>query len=462
MGDSGKITIIARNIKGNANGSVRYDAKKISNTSGGALTLNGKSKGTSYNKAEERKAPVKSMPPTIKVKEIELITALDSGSANDKSGGIQKGMVFGKTYQFRVKSYFDKEPPNKSVVKWMIKYHNLSKNKWEEIHLKAKGEVMKLFVNEKEMCGRFVYVRAYVNDPKTEGELKVWKHNRFRWFDRMIVEEEIEDRTSRGMPWKIDQASTSLCGMACIFYLFAKEKPDGYKKFARDLFRTGVATSNSYTVNPNEVLHQIDPSKKGFPRSYNRFINKYEKMPLIDFITMAGTRNTDNPKYKGGNEEFQAINWPWLMTRLGKKLLGYSTVEIDYYKANKSYLRDFFGSDEKLRILEKDIDKDYRNGYKICLLIDGSMVAFSKESNYSFDDFSEYHWIVYEGGLKYLNSSNLQELDYDDVSNIELNVFTWGEIRNDSLHPDYNIKMPKLKLEKNQFRSNYYAYLKFK
>ncbi|MCL9805317.1 hypothetical protein NAT51_07280 [Flavobacterium amniphilum] len=48
MSDSGKITIIAKNIKGNANGSVRYDAKKISNISGGAFTQNGETSGLNH------------------------------------------------------------------------------------------------------------------------------------------------------------------------------------------------------------------------------------------------------------------------------------------------------------------------------------------------------------------------------------------------------------------------------
>ncbi|OWP74356.1 hypothetical protein [Flavobacterium oreochromis] len=66
-------------------------------------------------------------------------------------------------------------------------------------------------MNDEGLCGRFVYIQAYIDDPKSEGKLKVWKHNRFRWFDRMIVEEEIDERTTQGMPWKINQAGTSLC-----------------------------------------------------------------------------------------------------------------------------------------------------------------------------------------------------------------------------------------------------------
>jgi hypothetical protein len=38
----------------------------------------------------------------------------------------------------------------------------------------------------------------------------------------MVVDDEIKERTDNNNPWLIYQSGTSLCGMACIFYLFAK------------------------------------------------------------------------------------------------------------------------------------------------------------------------------------------------------------------------------------------------
>ncbi|MEO8516465.1 MAG: hypothetical protein ABI426_06965 [Flavobacterium sp.] len=459
MSEAGKITIIANNIKGNAKGQVRYDAKKISNTSGGTFTQNGKDKGVAYGKAEERKSPVKVAQAITKVKKIELITTLEDGSANDKSGGIQKGMIFGKTYEFRVKSYTEKEPQNKSEIKWMLKYHSLSKNKWQEINLKARGDVLKLFVNEKDMCGRFVYIKAYINDSEAEGQLKIWMHNRFRWFDRMLVQEQAEERGKE--PWRIDQGNTSLCGMASLFYLLAKKDGKGYIKLTKELLRTGEYKYNDYIIMPHEnaqIMYSANPYKD----------KDYPKLPEVDWLTLACVRSKESSffgklLYKGKKgQDAEAINWPTLMKPLSKTLLGYTDVKMDYYKVNKSYLRDFFGSDEKLRILEKDINADFKNGYEICLLIDGSMVAYQAEANYSLDDFSEYHWVVYEGGLKMLNAKKIIETDYDEVTDIEFNVFTWGSLRNDTIDSKKSKKMPKIKLTKNQFRSNYYGYLKLK
>lgn len=54
-------------------------------------------------------------------------------------------------------------------------------------------------------------------------------------------------------------------------------------------------------------------------------MSMYDMTPeCLDFATMASTRNTDTPKYKGGNEEVQAINWPWVVKNLSSKLLGYT------------------------------------------------------------------------------------------------------------------------------------------
>jgi hypothetical protein len=194
----------------------------------------------------------------------------------------------------------------------------------------------------------------------------------------------------------------------------------------------------------------------------------HPNIPEVDWITLASVRSKESSffgelLYKGKEgQDAEAINWPTLMKPLGKSLLGYTDVEMDYYKVNKSYIRDFLGSNEKLRILQKDIDKDYKNGYQICLLIDSSMVEYLPEPDYSWSDFQEYHWVVYEGGLEMLNSKNIAESDYDKVTNINFNVFSWGKIRNDTTNSKTGKIMKKIRITKDQFRSNYYGYLKLK
>lgn len=447
---AGQITISAKNIIGNASGTIQDDAKTIKNIAGGKFTQNGK-KGVNNDKNEERK-PVKTG--TTQVKTIERITKLDLGSKNDKSGTTQEGMVFGKNYSFKVTEYTNGDPIDKSKIKWMIKYHSpeLSKNKWVEIPSTITGENYTIFVNEKDMCGRFVYIRAYINDAKTEGELKVWKHNRFRWFDREILEQEIKERTDDKKPWLVNQAGTSLCGMACIFYLFAKEQPESYKKFAKELFRTGEAKHNEYKAKPSiEVLERKINSKK--------LVENTGGMPLVDYVTMAGTRNTDNPDYKGGDEQVQAINWPWVVNNLSKKLLGYKNI-ID--KGTKNFIN---GSTGLINVENKlnELENLYKQNYKIILMVDSDLI----QDRFDFDS-ADYHWVVYEGGLN-ISAPNYRIKKYfEDL--IIFDLFSWGSNPKDKNPLILNSKTKKLernpeqgylnkKISISHFNTNFYGYI---
>jgi hypothetical protein len=389
-----------------------------------------------------------------KVKTIKLITALDDGSANDNTGtGIQKGMVFGKTYEFKVTDYTEETPENKSTINWMVKYHDLSKNKWVDNKLSHVGETLKFTVNEKEMCGRFIYVRAYIKDAETEGELKVWKHNRFRWFDRLIVESEIKERTINNQPWKVNQSGTSLCGMACIFYLFAKEQPENYKKFAKELFRTGEAHFNNYTVKPSIEVLEKKPFVDGtlndeeYPWHWILIKNKRKKinMPLIDYITMAGTRNTDNPSYKGGKEELQAINWPPLMTSLSENLLGYKEVES---KGIYNPIAPIGYTSKDIENKIGDINKQIKNGYKLILMIDSDLIDDLWDKS-SFD----LHWVILDSEIREVKmlDSNGQVMHQLDFS-----VYTWGT------NPFDTARYLKRPISKNHFMNNYNGYVKIK
>ncbi|MEO8516463.1 MAG: hypothetical protein ABI426_06955, partial [Flavobacterium sp.] len=88
MSETGKITIIAKNIKGNANGQVRYDAKKISNTSGGTFTQNGKGSGVSHVDNTARKEAV-----GIKIIKLE--------GPFDEEGKLVNNVKVGEFYTFK-------------------------------------------------------------------------------------------------------------------------------------------------------------------------------------------------------------------------------------------------------------------------------------------------------------------------------------------------------------------------
>jgi hypothetical protein len=94
-------------------------------------------------------------------------------------------------------------------------------------------------------------------------------------------------------------------------------------------------------------------------------------MPLVDYVTMASTRNTDNPKYKGGDEEFQAINWPNVVINLCEKLLGYSDV---HSKGVYNPIKPLATSTMEMQIKIDDINKQLNNGYRLMLMIDSDLI----------------------------------------------------------------------------------------
>ncbi|WP_136668426.1 DUF3289 family protein [Flavobacterium sp. H122] len=88
MSESGKITIIANNIKGNASGGIRYDANEISNASGGVFAQKGTSKGLNITDNTARKEAV-----AIKITKLE-------GPFDDK-GKLVKNVKIGEFYTFK-------------------------------------------------------------------------------------------------------------------------------------------------------------------------------------------------------------------------------------------------------------------------------------------------------------------------------------------------------------------------
>ncbi|WP_028888222.1 type VI secretion system tube protein TssD [Tenacibaculum ovolyticum] len=400
-------------------------------------------------KEEAYKSPVQAVEKKEQyfVEEIK-IENLDEGS---KNGGSNKklGIIYGKEYRLKVSKYKNNKLPNDNkTVKWSYSYTN-AEGVATIGNIKQTGGIITFKTDDLDFCGNNITFYAYIKNKENEASLEVFHHYRFRWFDREIIEQQIEERLKK--PWKINQGRTSLCGMACLFYIFAKNDKQGYKKLVETLHRTGKSIHNGYTVEPSE------DSKEEMYNTNPKTSKEHPWIPEVDWITMATTRSKESSfGYTGKKgQDASAINWPWLMTNLGKKLLGYKTVEMDYYKVNKSYVRDFFGSDEKVRILEEDINKDYQNGYEICMMIDADMMY--NKPDYDITDFGEYHWITYEGNLEILNSKGKSETDYDEVTDINFDIVTWGDFKRDK-----GIDKKKLRLSKASFRNNYYGYLKLK
>ncbi|MCH4829982.1 MULTISPECIES: hypothetical protein [Flavobacterium] len=203
------------------------------------------------------------------------------------------------------------------------------------------------------------------------------------------------------------------------------------------MFRTGEATFNSYTSKPSKEVTEKQVNKKGFPLNTGG-------MPLVDYVTMAGTRNTGNPDYKGGDEQFNAINTPWFMDELCTNLLGYKEVSsinsYDIAKKGKSIYNLVSSSSyhKKIQRLIDSLNEKLSKGYRLILNIDSDLISPDEDyhiPNNIFDKAEwkktrkttfepEYHWIVLESPIQ----SMITNLDKNGevYYTINFKVFTWG------------------------------------
>ncbi|MCT2408069.1 hypothetical protein NZD88_11010 [Chryseobacterium antibioticum] len=419
----------------------------------------------------------KGIEPT-QVKSIKLLTPLEKGSDNDGTGKNfnQDGAVFGKTYKFIVDTYTHLPPKDKKKIKWKFKYHSLSKNKWVEYTSPKTGEEYSLYLNEKDICGRTLHIMAYINDEESEGYLKVWHHNRFRFFDRKLVEKQAEERAKD--PWKVKQANSSLCGMAALYNALIKRSSSSYLKIVKDLLRTGQCTIGSYVIAPHPQaleMYDVNPQKTQDFKGMGMF--------EVDWLVLATTRSkesTSNLIYKGKEsgrmDMLKAVNWPDMLARMGKQVGGFSSSTahgLSYNSINNKKrilsgrIHDYFSNSDLEELLV--IDGLHKKGRHILMMIDADMI-YNKSSYSSLADvFNDSHWVVYEGGLTFYDADKNPTSDLEKAASVSFKIFTWGrdpqtgkyltlggKWENDA---DVQKMIGKPGLNIKSFKSNYYGYI---
>lgn len=465
-----------RIVKGNIT-EITGGTRKIFAKEGYEVHTNGQSinNGKDGKNHKEPENPPKKQSPT-RVKEIERITPRDDGSANDGSGGTQKGFIFGKTYEFKVKSFTNGNPISNQLIKWSQKYHNLSNNQWTEVPLNTRGDTLKLTLNDPEMCGRFVYIRAYIDDEDNEGELKIWKHNRFRWFDRKVVHEQIEERVKE--PWRIKQGSSSLCGMAALYYAMLKRDAEAYKKLAKKLFRTGEHTIGKYIIKPHDnALSMYDAKTTD---------SNYIAMGMfeIDWIVLATTRSKESLHSKfvyagfenGDIDMLKGVNWPDMLTRMCKEVAGFGNAishNLGFNAINNkkrlisARIHDYFSNSDLEELLE--IDRSHKWGHTNLMMIDSDMIDDKSSYNSVVDIGKDSHWVVYEGGLQFFDKNGNTTTVLDNVETLTFRIFTWGRNPKTGEYKNYFKKKDekdkklvdwiKKGISVKSFKSNYYGFI---
>ena len=232
----------------------------------------------------------------------------------------------------------------------------------------------------------------------------------FRNFTVQEVEAGIQERIAN--PWKIDQGSTSLCGMAVVAYFYAKKKPSDYAQFVRNLHKYGKATSAAGYVlqtDSDRHLQEYSTSSKAYPNA-----SSSGKVHPVDFMLLASLRDNENgildydPDGDNGGslgEGSSGFSLPFEVAKLMKKLAGLTGIENN---TNLVFSRTNFLAATKYL---KDLESKLISGESIALLINMGLIYGEK----SYPSKPE-HWIG-------LNAINIDE----KKQTVTMNIFTWGQ-----------------------------------
>ena len=409
-----------------------------------------------------------------------------------ESSELVKGFVYNKIYHLTAIIHNDNGVKDEDIH-WEAEYvftngHRTKvKNRTLDRIWTDKGRHITLPPMLPSLIGGTLVFYAYINKPKGEATWTIWVHYRFRFFNFKQVQDQIIQRV--GEPWLIDQSGTSLCGMACLFYVFAKLHPVAYGKFIIDMHHKGEATFNGYTVRPDEdaaeEMYNMDPAGENYPVWTDANGKVVECMPMADWLSLAVLRSHESttwiepmvlnpfppiiipvPKkmiYKGKREntmdQLAAVNWPGMMERLCREFLGFqnveSTLSMVLMKEQKHFFRGWLSdkmSDRDLRSLE-DMEQAHKDGATVLMMIDSQM--FENVVSYSYMDLlTKSHWIVYEGNLKFYDKQGRDTTSIKDAASLSFDFFTWGM--------DPNGIMVALHHPKNSidcFKSTFYGYV---
>lgn len=319
---------------------------------------------------------------------------------------------------------------------WRLSSQNRKLNNPEL--LTKEGSSVSLRVSDAQLCGNSVEMAVYVED-QCLCKCSVWVHYRFRFLQRPDILKQVSDRVVN--PWKIDQRSTALCGIACIFYLLAEDNPLLYRRSVLELHRVGFVLIHTYTIQPPTSLYDMNPASDDYPKG----------MPGADWIILASTRSKESFwGYRGrGREVLSAINWPPMLARLSRTLLNYDQVVFNLYSPLKTFLNDMLFSSDKVHVLISRIQRSFEAGAKMIMLIDLDLLY--NRANYNFRSLSRYHWIVYEGDLRMEDRDGAATTDAHQAATIYFKSYTWG-LAPDKSHTAKGIS-------KRAFITNFYGYI---
>jgi len=365
--------------------------------------------------------------------EVEIVknrTALDEGY-DEKGETLVDGLIFGKTYVYEAWLFRNgKIPADFETIRWAYSYES-EQGRVEGVFEGKTGKKLTISIEALNVCGRNLTIYAYISNKERGGGNETWVHYRFRYFSRKVIQENLDRRIATNA--LINQSTTSLCGMAAIFYAFLRKAPGDYSKIAYDLHRRGECTLNNYTIKPAKIMYDMQPTLEnedypGERTDRNGHDLKFPKlMDQLDWIILASTRSSEsNFGYSGKNSETaSAINWGSVMEPLMKDLMGY-TVFDHTAVINRG---DFPAT-------MKTMQKEYNEGYQIIMLINVNML-YHKER---ILNISDWHYIVFEGDLHIENDYSAYIFSYYSWGELNKNKKFTASVFNSTFHGYYKIK----------------------
>ena len=412
------------------------------------------------------------------VEKIEILN-LDEGSKNDGTETFGNyGMIYGKSYKLRVSKFAYSMPPkNKNDIKWQAVY--LGKGDiLTLVHIEKTGDEIVFNCDNLDYCGQtisfYAFVRESGKEQNNKAKLEVFCHNRFRWFDSNLIENQIKDRKEA---WKISQNKSSLCGMAALFYILAKKFSDEYSRIATDIFRKGECVIKDKIIAPSSNAQNIMYEMKPNDREYISL-----EMEAIDWIVLATSRSYGLSlfglfSYKGIEKDWvdmlKAVNCPRMMVRMSQEII--PLLNIDSFGLNEVLIQqkkrpiggrvyDYFSNSDLRHIQE--IEKKFSKGHQIIMMIDAQMIKDIVSYSY-VDILTESHWVVYEGGLLFFDKYNKKTNDIDKAQFLTFKIYTWGRNCEDSykdrsgILPDKSdiLICPDYKISVECFKSTFYGYI---
>jgi len=265
----------------------------------------------------------------------------------------------------------------------------------------------------------------------------------FSNFDYCKVQCDLDLRTVKKVtdifsphPEAIDQSQTPLCGMVCLAYYWAKNKPVEYRRMVTNSMVYGSTTTPNTGVQLYSTfpLTTSDPNSTSYPATPIMYSTNKVPMPQADFIFLTVLKNTyinsknKNAFYCPGNSssgvggtdskelKYEMINWLGL-----------------YNVVDNTFFSNIFNIDKAQDILQ-GLDNDFNNGKYIILSINAYLL--DKKSNIKKDWGIADHWVTYAGNYFYDPASDIVSFD----------VISWGAIK-------------KIKVSSSDFKMCYDGYL---